>query len=512
MEFYRHLKENAIYDFLEPTEYISPAITKYEDFKKAVTDIMVNHRRVLLYGDYDPDGLMCVLEWKAFFKKFDFNNYDVFQYRNRTHKIDDFAILEAIEGRYEYIIINDAGTNDITNINKLIQFGVKVILVDHHQPKYTYDDYPDGCVLINSIMENQLNEKQNSKQPKLIVSAGALVFILLDKVLRDYRRYSRDLSAYALCSLYADCIDMSSPINRGIYHMARNLGDKVLPLEIRLFLNKYTIFSRRFIEFHMTPKINSAFRNENFDGLNTAFLTTEYTTPQIVGNLVDSLTDLHQNSATLVNTATDIIYYENVGDFVVGNLNSVNVHIDITKTRLYNYTGLIANKLAERFKKPAVVYCGSGGKVKGSFRDILGRNYLKTFKAFSESEGHNAAFGIKLNVLEVPDFLRNLEDFGVNEEARKVTNEPIKVKGYTVPPSYQELNDMANYNEFAGITHPLVVIEVVRTASMKERPNNYGGYVYRWQNYNINSSRRVPVGCKMMVRPTVGKDLRLYAI
>lgn len=512
MEFYKHLKENKIYDFLEHTEYVSPVIVKYDKFKEFVTDILITNRKVLLYGDYDPDGLMCILEWKAFFNKFSYYNYDIFKYRSRTHKVDEFAIRSAIEGKYDYIIINDAGSGDMSNIKKLIAFGVKVIIVDHHQTMYSYKNYPEECVIVNSVLENKYNKERRFKQPELIVSAGALVFILLEKILTDYRKPGKELSAYALCSFYADCVDMSSEINRGIYHMATNLYSDDLPVEIRAFLNKYTSFTRRFIEFHMTPKINSAFRSERFEDLNNVFLTKDFITENKVLEVVESLSQLHAKSATMADTATDIIYFEHVGDFVVGNLNTVNEHINISENRLYNFTGLIANKLADRFKKPAVVYCGNSGNVKGSFRDTLGRNYLNTFKVFSESEGHNAAFGIKLNVFEVPDFLRHLKEFGNNEEAKLVTNEPIKVQGYVLPPNLMELNDIAKYNEFAGITQPLTVLEVIRTYGIKERPDGYGGYLYKWDSYNIKSRRRIPVGSKILIKPTVGKGLKLYAV
>lgn len=512
MEFYRHLKRNKIYKLLEHTEYVSPTIYNYNKFKKFVVDAISNNKKILVYGDYDPDGLSCILAWKKYFYKMDYNNFHIFEYRERTHSIDEVAILEAIEGKYDYIIINDAGSSEMDKINKLINFGVKVILVDHHQTIYSYESYPEDCAIVNSTLENKHRRKKGYSGEDLNVSAGALVFILLDKLLEDYRKYSRDLSAYALFSLYADCIDMSSDINRGIYHMAIGLGHATIPSEIAGFLNEYSSLNRRFVEFNMTPKINCAFRKEMFSPLNNVFLAKEYAQPNLVVDMVQNLAEMHSFSLNVVNKATDIIYYEKVGDFVVGNLNSVSSDIDIESTKLYNYTGLIANKLSERFKRPSVVYCGLNNSVKGSFRDILGRNYLQTFRSFSQSEGHNAAFGIKLHVMEVPDFLRNLKDFGNNKQAQEVKNEPVIIPGFDVPPDKTELMDMAMYNEFAGIRYPIVVIGLSRTGKMTERPNRYGGYIYKWGSHNIHSSKRIPIGCKLLIRPTKTKGLKLYAL
>lgn len=501
MEFY-----DVVDGFFNKVEYRSPSIIRYDEFKTWVNEMIQGNKRVLLYGDYDPDGLNCILIWKEAFHLLKFKNFDIFKYRKRTHALDIQAKKQALGGNYDYIIINDASSSDMDSILELTKAGIKVLIVDHHQTRYDYNDYPSDCLIINSTIENRYNQED------LVVSAGALCFVLLHKVLSDYRIPCFHLSAYALFSLYADSIDMSNELNRSIYFTAMSLSDELIPVEIDAFLNSYQKFCRRFIEFHMTPKINSAFRMEHFDELNRCFLGERRATRGEASNLVEFLTNLHKLSAEMVATASDIIYHEVHDSFVVANLNTVNAHIDIRENKLYNFTGLIANKLAERYKKSAVVYCGLRGNIKGSFRDLYGRNYLKIFQKFCRAEGHNSAFGINMEMFEIHDFLNHLRIVDKKFALDKSLNSPILLTDYYMPPDVYVLNDMSIYNEFAGNKCPLALVEIIRRADMPEKPSGYGGYIYRWGNYNIHSRRRIPVGTRMTIRPTVGKGLKMYVV
>lgn len=509
MEFY-----NVAEKYLCKVDYVSPEIKQYEKFKMFMSDIIHNQKRVLIYGDYDPDGVFCTLEWRAGLRMFNVTDYEIFKYRKRMHTLDPFAVDQAMEQRFDYIIISDAASNDMENIKKLTGFGVRVIIVDHHECKYRYDDYPEDCCIVNTMMENRENEEVLAgRQEPFVLSGGALVFVLLHKLAQDYRIPCHHLAPFAVSSMYADCVDMSSTLARGLYFMAKDIGEEFIPAEVDAFLSKYTTFNRRFVEFEMTPKLNAAFRMERFNYLNDNFLSKRVPTRGELNVMVEALRELHQYSSEMVGKATDIIYHEVKDNFVIGNLNTVNEHIDVRGTKLYNYTGLIANKLAERYKKSAVVYCGMDGKIKGSFRDLYGRNYLNLFQSFSDSQGHPSAFGIKLNALQITDFLHSIDLVDRNFAIKDLSNEPLIEGNWGCePPDDRILNDMAMYNEFAGVKLPLVLLEVYKTQSMSETRTHYGTYVYRWGDRNINSKRRIINGSKMLIRPTLGKGVRLYAL
>src|SRR5690606_37576831 len=111
------------------------------------------------------------------------------------------------------------------------------------------------------------------------------------------------------------------------------------------------------------------------------------------------------NDRKEVSKASDILDHEVLNHFVIGNLSSVAGMIEIPEEKLHNYTGLVANQLATKYNKTAIVYADSGVDVKGSLRDLYGRNYLDLFRKFCDARGHNSAFGIHIKYFEFSEVL-----------------------------------------------------------------------------------------------------------
>ena len=77
-----------------------PAVANFLD------ELTVNpHKRCLIYGDYDLDGLVFILETLGIMKTISFDNYEVFRYRQRTHELDREAVRYCIQNRFDYFII-----------------------------------------------------------------------------------------------------------------------------------------------------------------------------------------------------------------------------------------------------------------------------------------------------------------------------------------------------------------------------------------------------------------------
>lgn len=507
MEFRHKLKDLGLLHVLDYVDYSTPMLYGMPAIHEALDDIILNNRKVFLYGDYDMDGLMCIMGFKEFFRKVNFTNYTIFKYKERTHTLDKYAITEIIQGRYDYAIICDTASSEMDAIKQIISFDTKLIVIDHHQTKYDYSDYPKNCSTISSVIENRMNPSLN-----LTVSAGALVFIVLNEYLLQHNIDGATLACYALVSLYADCIDMSGEINRGIYYYAMSLQQVDLPDYIGHFLNKWTVFCRRYIEFHYSPKLNSIFRSEEFELINSYMLVKPGQQLKDLKLILDMITQAHADSRTLVDKATDIIDYKIMNNFVVGNLNSVQDYINIRKTRLYNYTGLIANRLASRYGKSAVVWCSYENTIKGSFRDLLSRNYLTSFRQFCEANGHNSAFGIYIPPFKFGEFYDCLCRLDTKFSIEGEPNIPI-----VLPYPYKEvdirlLNDIAKYNEFSGNKIPLGLIELTFRADMTEVRTPYSGYKYRWGSLFIQSDSRLYVGRSYLMKPVKGKNIKLFVV
>lgn len=502
-EFYDKLDEFGLGDILSPAKYSYLGFTNDDLLFSALDDILVNNSKVLIHGDPDVDGLCSLLIVKETFERLGYLNFDVYPYESRSHSLNNGAVSKAIHEKYDYLIIVDSSSNDLDNINKLIYFGVTPIIIDHHNCNLdSYDEYPDGCIIISTYLENLIRSEQFYK-----LSAGALCFCLFSEYLKSKGLEWEDLSAFALCSLYGDCIEMTSYLNRSIYHLATSLPNHKLPRQIRDFFVFYKngVFNRRFIEYTLSPKINALFRSENFDLINTLMLTN--TTKDFRDKLLLAVDEIHDKARTLISRVSDTIERKNLNNIVIGNLSTSEYAI--SENKIYNYTGLVANNLSTEYGKPSVVLCDTGSYVKGSFRDLLSRNYLPMFKQFCSAEGHGAAFGIKLDYKDVEDFLYSLENFIDKRFNSLGVKEPLIFNYDKSLPDVKLLSDMATYNEFSGNSYPIALITKKNDLRSKRSFAKNSRYIYEWGEYKVSSETIIPPGGLIKIKPIFTSKLKL---
>lgn len=500
-DFYKYLEENNL-DVLNPVKgYQNVNFINENILFNWLDDLFILNKRCLVFPDCDPDGLMCALEFKELAKNNNYSNYTIWTYKNRQHGIDYDFVMTAIEEKYDYVIIFDVGTNEMDVIKKLTKFGIRVIIIDHHISKYDYDAYPTGSILVNSALNNNYDADNYYR-----LSAGALTFCLFYKYSSLKNKYLNQLSSYALISLYSDCIDMSSELNRSIYYMATQLPQSMLPRFVKDFIGS-TVFKRRFIEFTLVPKINALFRAEELDILNEYFFNDKIDTFTYSG-LIEKIIRIQEESRKLVDLVTDIIPRDVLDNFVIANLTQCNIPYKVHK--LYNYTGVIANSLAQEYSKPCIVLCDDGNQIKGSFRDLLGRNYLSIFTQLCNCGGHPSAFGLHIPYMDVEyfvDMIKNVVDkkfyiYGLQD------NLLLKAEG--VVPSASLLADIATYNEFSGGDLPVALL-YMRNLMKEVSSYQRGTYKYKWGTYDVESRYKLVLGADIKIKAVHTKKVKLVS-
>ena len=90
---------------------------------------------------------------------------------------------------------------------------------------------------------------------------------------------------------------------------------------------------------------------------------------------------MYENDREMVKILADIVDVTELDNFVTADLSSALGKTNLLFYNLQNYTGLVANKIGERFGKTAIVYIPYENYYKGSCRDLFGRNYLNLFQS-----------------------------------------------------------------------------------------------------------------------------------
>lgn len=503
--FFQYLKEHGLQDILEPVELVFPTFSTEEKVFSFLRDIVENKRKTLIYGDYDVDGITCALVMNDYLTALGSTNHDIYNYRQRTHKLDKYAMRQCIQGRYEYMLIGDTGSADMDVIKHLCDIGVKVVILDHHDSIYLYGDFPEEVAIINTTMENLIQKKDVYKY-----SAGALCYCVFAKFAKEYANVTlRGESAYALTSLYADSMDMSNVLNRGVYWEAMQLKREEIPVFLQHFMNDYTVFGRRYIDFWYAPRINAAFRAEKLDLINDYFFRKDTDT---VGRVkcIEEIERVYTESREMVHKIADIVKVSELDNFVFCDLDCVDDIVPIQENRLYNYTGLLANILTDRYKKTAVVVCENVVCYKGSLRDKYGRGYLPAFRQFCDAGGHKPAFGFTINPLDYQRFLSALSriDHFYSDGTRNADT-LVEEHEFAVPDSLL-IEEMALYNDFAGNSLPTAYVRKQLIGNMPERYNAYN-YIYMWGEYRIQSAHPLDFGSQLLLKPVKRKNVTLIA-
>lgn len=478
------------------TELVFPNERKVLDVLKSM---IVENKRAFFYGDYDADGAYALEDLKETCYRLGYTNYSCFNYKNRTHKIDMLAVNEAISGGYEVMVICDAGSSSPDVISYLRGYGLEIVLLDHHESSFSYEDFPD-IAMINVSFDRRYDDTMP------MLSAGALVATICIKLLKEFNDECGALYALAISSMYADVVDMSHDYCRNLYYKAVNLSTVELPRITQRFIGNYKSIQRRFIEYQINPKINTLFRAERFNLLNPLL----HWTPNSGINLVELLEEVdaqHAHDRTECKRAADLVDIEMLDNFVLADLSSLNGIIDIPSEILHNYTGRLANELISKYNKTAIVLADSGSSVKGSLRDSYGRNYLELFRTFCNAEGHPSAFGIGLSYYEVDDFLNYVRSIDKGFAIKSLTSSPITLTHNLVTPDMELLENIALYNEFSGVNYPTIYIDMYMIGKNITPTKTKFGFVYKWGETSISSSTLLRPGSHLVLKPYVSNRL-----
>ena len=496
MDFYESLDEAGRIDLLKRVDYC-PMSFKGQEKGFAFIDELRRKpsSKVLIISDPDVDGLMSALINYEFLKQIGIYNVHVHAYCTRDHSIDKTAILECIQQKYDYCIISDTGSSEMDSLLRLNSYGIKVLVLDHHVTENQYSDYPKDVAILNTIIENRMEEYD-----KFALSAGALCFSFFDAycAARGLDRHE-ELSTYALVSLYSDCMDMSNKLNRSIYYLALEVDRTAYPIFIQHFLSNYQSFNSRFISYWFAPRVNALFRSERFDIINDYFFNNDITSIE-KAKYIEYINAIYENDREKVNILSDITDVVEIDNFVISDLGSALQKSNLEFFNVQNYTGLIANKLCERYGKTAIVYLFYNNYYKASLRDLYGRNYLNLFQQLCYAGGHDSAFGMKIRLLELNNFLSDLTKIDQLYHIDTISNEPIIIPYEFQTPDSVLIEDMATYNEFSGNKVPVALLKKSLVGGMREQMTKYY-YRYYWGDYFVQSDYHLDFGTKMILKP-----------
>lgn len=397
--------------FLHPTkEMITDPflLTGMRDAVARIQEALDHKERIVIYGDYDCDGIMATSVLYDYFLSLGADVY--YHIPNRFedgYGLNTETLEKIAETLFPDLIITvDCGISAVEEAEYLSEvLAIDLIITDHHT-------LPD--VLPNVIV---VDPKQDKGSPAYDLCGAGVAFKLVQALAGlDIAVKYIDLAAIATI---ADIVPLQGE-NRVIAFLglkkinAHYAVKKGLRMLIESCEIEGDVLSSH-VGFRIAPKINAVGRIGDASEIVRLFVSDEYIELQ---GLVDKVTNANELRKSLVSQ----IYDEAVEMLKEADLAIHKVIVLYKESWNIGILGLVAARLAREYSRPTLLFAGED-VLKGSARAPEGIDLYQTIKASSSVllgfGGHKGAAGLSVkreNLIAARDLMEGYLESAYKEE------------------------------------------------------------------------------------------------
>lgn len=383
------------------------------DMHKAVDRVLralEKKERIAIYSDYDCDGIPGGVILHDFFKAIGYENFTNYiphrHYEGFGFNAD--AAKKLADDGITLIITIDCGTSDVEAVAAACERAVDVIITDHHEPKETL---PDACAIINP--------KVGDSYPFGGLCGSGVVYKLvlaliakgrengLITLVPGWEKWWLDMVGLATIADMVPLIDE----NRALAHYGLQVLRKSRRPGLQLLLEQQRTQMRFLTEddigFTIAPRINAASRMDNPED---AFRMLSATDATEAGAYVLHLEKLNNERKGVVAAMSKEVKKR------LGAVETIPEVIVLGSPEWRpSLAGLLANKLAEEYRRPAFVWGRDGnGFIKGSCRSDGVTSVVMLMEGaathFIEYGGHHFSGGFSVHDAHIHTLPEMLND------------------------------------------------------------------------------------------------------
>lgn len=404
------------------TQYDVPdpfLLKNMEEAVKLLHKHIKNGSWIYIQQDPDADGMTATALLFQYIKKCypDFKNLVVGIQQGKQHGID-LKSIEDLEKEAEItvqlVIAPDASSNEPKVHKALKDDGKDVLVLDHHEA----DGYSPYAVVVNPSLDDYPNKK---------ISGVGVVhkFVKAFDILHGFD-YSEDFYDLNAVGLIGDMIEVITP--EAVYITQRGMKEIKNPFLKALYAKQdYSMkgnITPTGISFYIVPLLNATVRagspeekkmvleamlcQEDFDVPSKKRGAKEGDTESMCEQAVRIMGNIKARQGRVVEKAIELVEKKIVDE----NLNDNQLLVIDTENQIAKeLTGLIANKVMNKYQKPTLigssngkVLAGSGrGYDKSSLPDL--RGFLNASGLVNYAEGHASAHGFSVDVSKLDSLL-----------------------------------------------------------------------------------------------------------
>ena len=361
-----------------------------------------NGERVGIFGDFDVDGITGTA---IIFEGLTSLGVPVTPYLphrvDEGHGLSNAAIDTMSQQGVTLIVTVDTGITSFEEVDYAKSLGVDVIITDHHLP---HDGVPNAVTSLNPKLPG-------GDYPFFELCGAGIGFKLVQGLFEFYGQpWDPGLLELAALGTIADLVPLLDEnrylVREGLRELAntRRPGLRALYGSARVDPDEITAET---VSFQIAPRLNSAGRmGDPMDSFN--LLTT--TSPEEAGALTHKLESLNMERRA----ASEEAYV--IADQLVEDLGELPPLLVISDERfLRGVAGLIAGRLVDRHRRPAVVIAVEGEYSVASGRSIPEFNIVAAMESCEDLlvrfGGHSQAAGLTVATKDIPQLKSRLEAY-----------------------------------------------------------------------------------------------------
>ena len=349
---------------------------------------MGKKERILIYGDYDVDGITSTTVLKKYLLDRDIT-VDTY-IPNRLHEgygLNKSAIEKIKEKGIDLIITVDCGISAIDEIEYVRSLGMDIIITDHHEV---------GEKLPNAIAVIDAKRKDNTYPFRSLAGVGVVfkliqaISIKLDIKPEEYLKYL-DL---VCVGTIADIVPLEGE-NRTIAKLGLMLIKVTKNLGLRELIKSsgYKEIDSNTISFGVAPRINASGRMGHEEEALNLFLANNL---ESALEITKELNDYN----TLRQSTEKNIYEEVVQKIEKNNLDENDSIVVGGNNWHHGVIGIVSSKVTDKYYKPSILLSFEDDIAKGSGRSIPGfdlyESLTKCDDLLEKYGGHAMAVGLTL--------------------------------------------------------------------------------------------------------------------
>ena len=417
-----------------------PHFSLFKDIEKSsnrVKEAIEKKEKIVIVGDYDVDGTTSCAIMKSFFDKLKYEVEIIIPNRFEDGYGLTPNLLKKIDANL--LITVDNGITSVESAQICKERGIDLIITDHHTPK----EILPKCFAI-------INPKQPNDEFPFKEICGAEVAWYFCAGIKSKLKLNIDMKQfldYLGLAIVADVMPLTD-MNRTLVQMSlKKLSSSKKPFALALkeFLDKKE-FKAEDIAFMIAPRINSAGRISNgYEAYK--FLISKDTSEAKKRLLYLDETNLKRKNLEKEITKQCIELSSEQKNFIVV---SGKFHEGVI--------GIVASKLVEKYKIPAIVFNENQNMLKGSGRSLGDVNIFELINECSELlegfGGHKLACGLSIKKENLDKFRNKIQTLTSKVENDKFFIEDFILGELDFSEIDFELIDILNYYEPFGEANP----------------------------------------------------------